>query len=216
MTADIDPFLDPVHDAVGGAPEWLGPWQLDLLVGLGLRREHTLLDLGCGTLRGGLHFIRHLEVGRYLGVDVSLELLATGARLLAKTSLQNKLPRLMSITELDHTSHEVDWVLTQSVLNHLDETEILATVRRASGALRPGGQWVSTICFDSAVDRVTAGEPHGRRVGEYWRSLTNPTWFRSVLADFGFSMEVLRAAHHPRGHDVFVSLKHSNQSDEAR
>jgi len=45
----------------------MGQWQLDFLVGQGLRPWHCLLDLACGSLRAGVRFIDYLEPGHYLG-----------------------------------------------------------------------------------------------------------------------------------------------------
>jgi len=206
-TAPPDPFLDPCHDLVGGAPAMMGPWQLDLLVRRGLTVDATLLDLGCGTLRGGLHFIRFLGDGRYFGADVDRELLAMGAVLVSRAGLDHKAPSLMTIDALDARRAQYDWVLTQSVLNHLDAEDTIATVRRVARALAPGGRWVSTVRFDHTVERVRPGKAHGRRPDEYWRSLTNPEWLQGVLAACGLHFDLIRDAAHPRGMDVFEAAR---------
>lgn len=185
----------------------MGPWQLDLLLRLGLDQDATLLDLGCGTLRGGLHFIRFLRPGRYHGAEVDEDMLARGARLVSLAGLDEKAPRLMSLVALDAQALSLDWVLTQSVLNHLDEHGTVATVGRVSRSLGPEGRWVSTACFDAKVERVEAGAVHGRRPREFWRSLTNPRWFRGVLDRCGLYMEEVGDAAHPRGLDVFVARR---------
>lgn len=202
-----DPYLDRCHDQVGGAPAIMGPWQVDLLTGLGLRPTATLLDLGCGTLRGGLHFIRFLDVGRYVGVDPHVELLALGDALVTRAGLQWKLPSLFTLEEHDARDARYEWALTQSVLNHLDADGTVATVDRVARALAPGGRWVSTVRLDRTVERVEAGAPHGRRPAEFWRSRTNPDWLNAILAARGFAWEVLPEAAHPRGMDVFVATR---------
>src|SRR3954453_8856690 len=45
----------------------LGKLQLDYLVGQGLKPEHYVLDVGCGPLRAGVHFIGYLEPGQQRG-----------------------------------------------------------------------------------------------------------------------------------------------------
>lgn len=204
-TSAGDPYLDACHDQVGGAPAVMGPWQLDLMTALGLRPSASLLDLGCGTLRGGLHFIRFLEADCYVGVDPLPGLLALGAELVTRAGLQARRPRLFTLATHDMRGARYDWVLTQSVLNHLDEAGIRATVERVARALAPGGCWVSTVCFDTTVERVEAGAPHPRRGGEYWRSRTNPGWLSKLLASRGLAMDAWRDRPHPRGMDVFVA-----------
>jgi len=43
--------------------------QFNLLTALGLREYHYLLDIGCGSLRGGRLFIPYLLPGRYFGIE---------------------------------------------------------------------------------------------------------------------------------------------------
>lgn len=198
-------FQDPRHELVGGAPELLGPWQLNLLVDLGLQRNDSLLDLGCGTLRAGLHFIAHLVSARYTGAEPREELLEIGRELVTVSGLQSHLPRLLSVDELDRSRERYDWILTHSVLNHLDAPQIVATVARVHALLAPKGRWVSTICFDENAPGVVGGEPHGRRRGEFWRSTTNPGWFRETLRDHDLEMCAVKLPPHPRGMDVFVA-----------
>ena len=44
---------------------------LDFLVSEGLNKNSTALDYGCGSLRLGKSLINYLEVGKYVGVDIS-------------------------------------------------------------------------------------------------------------------------------------------------
>ena len=41
------------RDVVGGLWEEIGCLQLSVLKRIGLQKSHTLLDIGCGSLRGG-------------------------------------------------------------------------------------------------------------------------------------------------------------------
>ena len=66
------------REYIGGLWEELGLFQLEQLAGHGLLPEHTLLDIGCGCLRGGVHFVRYLKAGGYYGHDLHPELIETG------------------------------------------------------------------------------------------------------------------------------------------
>src|SRR5256714_13012220 len=66
--------------------DYLGKLQLDYLVEQGLKPEHYVLDVGCGPLRAGVHFIGYLEPGHYAGVD------KRGVRL--EPAAEVELPRL--------------------------------------------------------------------------------------------------------------------------
>ena len=78
-------------DATGGTSILIGtgrrsaflgtPWgmlQFDFLVAQGLKPEHYLLDVGCGPLRAGVHFMAYLEAGHYFGVEKRADLLEAG------------------------------------------------------------------------------------------------------------------------------------------
>lgn len=62
--ADYRGFVGPAdqYDVIGAA-------QFALLYALGLREHHRLLDIGCGSLRGGRMLIPYLAPGGYVGVD---------------------------------------------------------------------------------------------------------------------------------------------------
>jgi hypothetical protein len=47
----------------------MGGLQFTLLFQAGLRETHRLLDVGCGSLRGGRLFIPYLRAGHYYGVE---------------------------------------------------------------------------------------------------------------------------------------------------
>lgn len=66
------------RDYVGGLWEEIGRLQVDFLVAQGLEPAHCLLDIGCGALRGGVHFIRYLDRGNYLGLDKEKTLITLG------------------------------------------------------------------------------------------------------------------------------------------
>src|SRR5689334_15595174 len=63
---------------VGGLWDELGQLQFDFLVNNGLKPQHYLLDIACGSLRAGVHFIPYLEVGHYLGIDKEEDLIQAG------------------------------------------------------------------------------------------------------------------------------------------
>ena len=72
------------REEVGGLWDKIGKLQFDFLKKMGLRSEHYFLDVGCGSLRGGIHFINYLEPSRYFGIDKNNELL-DAATLLSKS-----------------------------------------------------------------------------------------------------------------------------------
>jgi SAM-dependent methyltransferase len=201
-----DPLMDDAHDLVGGEPETLGPWQISLMRQYGLQPLHRLLDLGSGTLRGGLHFIQFLDKGNYVGVEPLTKLVDIGRDLLQKTNMNNKSPLLGGFDILEGLE-KVDYALTQSVINHLDSVGIEETVNRIAAVLKPGGYWVTTGVFTEDVDGVLTGERHSWRPNEWIVSRIGRSWFENVVNDHGLSIVEWTDIQHPRGQEVVIISK---------
>ena len=84
------------RELVGGLWDEIGALQFEFLKGRGLLPSHRLADVGCGALRGGVHFVRYLEPGRYHGLDVNASLLEAGRRELAAAGLADRAPELIA------------------------------------------------------------------------------------------------------------------------
>src|SRR5271167_1446401 len=52
----------------------------NLLTVLGLRQHHSLLDVGCGSLRNGRLLIPYLNNGNYTGIETNKWLVGEGIR----------------------------------------------------------------------------------------------------------------------------------------
>jgi hypothetical protein len=63
------------RDVVGGLWNEVGKLQFHYLVAHGLMPSSALIDIGCGCLRGGVHFIAYLDQDRYFGLDLNNSLL---------------------------------------------------------------------------------------------------------------------------------------------
>jgi hypothetical protein len=81
---------------VGGMWDVNGKLQFDFLVQEGLKPEHSFLDVGCGSLRGGLYFIKYLDPGNYLGIDKEKKLIKIGIKKeLGEVLLKEKRPEFL-------------------------------------------------------------------------------------------------------------------------
>ena len=59
------------RQVVGGMWDEIGTLQFEFLQGRGLQPDDLLLDVGCGSLRGGVRFVEYLNPSRYFGIDIS-------------------------------------------------------------------------------------------------------------------------------------------------
>lgn len=84
-------FKNQEHRAyIGGFWEELGELQLSFLKQQGLKPEHKLLDMGCGSLRGGVKFIDYLKPFHYFGLDINPHLIEKGRELELNEELAKK------------------------------------------------------------------------------------------------------------------------------
>lgn len=179
------------YTAIGEGWEELGRLQCDYLVANGLEPHHDLLDIGCGTLRGGRHFIRHLEPGRYTGIDISSEAIAFGARLVEDEGLSDRRPTLLVSADRDlrfrqFAGKQFDFLLAQSVFSHLPAENIEECFAHAGQVMKPSSRFFFTFHEGAAPER--------RGVKAFFYPLA---FFEDLAARHGFSVEPRRDYKHP-------------------
>jgi len=63
---------------VGGMWDEIGQLQFDYIKAKGHKPSDSLIDIGCGSFRGGTHFIPFLNKGKYFGFDINYKLIEAG------------------------------------------------------------------------------------------------------------------------------------------
>ena len=140
---------------IGGRWDEIGQLQLDFLRERGLRPEHYFLDVGCGSLRGGVRFIPYLEKGRYYGVDRNEQLLAGGRKEIEAANLWDRLPNLSQMDDFgfDRLDQVFDFALANSVFTHMPLNSIVRCLVNVDRVLRPGGGFYATF-FENPEGRT--------------------------------------------------------------
>jgi SAM-dependent methyltransferase len=138
---------DPQYRAYVGPPEdydLVAAMTFNLLTTLGLRQHHSLLDVGCGSLRIGRLLIPYLNRGKYFGVEPNEWLVDEGIRReLGETLVQIKRPTFFFSGSPDTISQvgiSFDFALAQSIFSHCGLDLI--------------GEWLSAISHSLAQDGV--------------------------------------------------------------
>jgi len=144
----------PWRAKVGGLWEQLGKLQFEYLVKNGLKSHHFLLDIGSGSLRGGIHFIRYLENGHYFGIDKDFQLLESGKIELEENNLLDKKPVLKLDDDFDFVSlnQKFEYALAQSVFTHLHLSEIKKCIENVEKVLVDEGKFYATFHEDYRKD----------------------------------------------------------------
>jgi SAM-dependent methyltransferase len=107
---------------VGGLWQQIGLLQFNFLIAEGLKPSHCLLDIGCGSLRGGVYFIPYLNAGNYLGLDREQALIKAGIvqELGSKRFLEKQPLFIISDRfEFQKFPKSPDFSIAQSLFTHL-------------------------------------------------------------------------------------------------
>jgi SAM-dependent methyltransferase len=133
----------------------IGALSFSLLTLLGLREQHVLLDLGCGSLRAGRLFLPYLLPDRYFGIEPNAWLIQEGLRQEIGHGIRRlKRPRFAHNDDFDLGVFGVDFdfILAQSILSHTSRKQLAECLASASRHLRPGGLLVATIMEGTCDD----------------------------------------------------------------
>jgi SAM-dependent methyltransferase len=132
---------------VGGMWEEIGRLQFEFLRARGLKPDHRLLDIGCGSLRGGIHAIKYLETGNYYGLDINPSLIEAGRHELRLAGLTNKNPHLALSDrfELGLFREKFHYLLAVSVFTHLFANHIIRCLAGVREVLAPEGRFFATF-----------------------------------------------------------------------
>ena len=137
------------HSLVGPAFLWKQKreFQITFLKDNGLQPEHFLLDLGCGTLRGGIPIIDYLQPGHYYGIDVRENVLREARKELKENGLQFKKPILIKIDRLKSLSLglKFDIIWAFSVLFHMDDNTLDECFGFVKKHLKSNGVFFSNV-----------------------------------------------------------------------
>ena len=149
--------------------------QFNLLTFLGLREHHFLLDLGCGSLRGGKLFIPYLLSGHYYGIEPEQWLIEEGIRNeLGEDIIGIKQPVFSNDKNFTSTifNRKFDFILAHSIFTHASVGQIRRCLIEAREAMLPtsifaatflqgeadyaGNEWVYPNCVTYTFQRMSS------------------------------------------------------------
>ncbi len=135
------------REFVGGLWDQIGALQFSFLKQAGLLPHHRLADIGCGSLRGGVHFVPYLQRGHYHGIDINASLIEAGQRELQARGCADKDARLRVTDQFELAAFGVqfDYALAVSVFTHLYANHIGLCLKKVRPVLAPGGSFFATF-----------------------------------------------------------------------
>jgi SAM-dependent methyltransferase len=145
-------------------------FQIEFLKSVGLKPQHYLLDIGCGTLRGGIPLIEYLEEKHYFGIEVRGTVLEEGKKELEQYKLGYKEPMLILSKKLSSAvlrpySIRFDYVWAFSVLIHMNDTILNKCLKMVSEIMDDSGCFYANVNVGKKPDQAWQGFP------VVWRSL---------------------------------------------
>lgn len=126
----------------------LSSMQFNLLTSLGMREDHTLLDIGCGSLRGGKLSIAYLLPDKYYGIEPEQWLLEQGIESeLGKEFIKLKRPTFINDRNftLSAFNQKFDFIIAQSIFSHTSQSQIQQCLQEAKRVMKPSTKFVATF-----------------------------------------------------------------------
>jgi hypothetical protein len=184
---------------VGGMWDRMGRLQFDFMVSEGLAPTDVLVDIACGSLRAGVHFIPYLERGNYLGIEKEAALLEAGVLdELDAHVREEKEPELLvsSAFEFDRFSKQPTFGLAQSLFTHLPPDLISLCFANLRKSAADGCRFYATW-FETEGSTHRPARPHDHKEFRYTRE---------EMQAFGdancWSFRYIGGWKHPRGQIV--------------
>ncbi|MBW3564838.1 MAG: class I SAM-dependent methyltransferase [Acidobacteria bacterium] len=186
--------------------------QFSLMTLLGLRQEHTLLDIGCGSLRAGKLFLVYLLPERYFGIEPERWLVEEGIdREIGSELAALKKPRFLYEADFPCSGFGVqfDFVLAQSIFSHASLSQIKRCLNEVRKSLKPHGLFAASfvesdhdyegdawVYPDTVRYRVSTIEQLAVEAGLKcrkleWFHIGGQTWMLFHEPDYAFSIDSL-------------------------
>jgi len=128
----------------------IGAYQFMVLFQLGLREKHTLLDIGCGSLRAGRFFIQFLAAGHYYGIEPNNWLIREAIdKEIGRDSINLKYPFFSYNGNFDFSNfrkYDFDYILAHSIFSHASEKQIEKCINEICKVLKKNGIFIFTFC----------------------------------------------------------------------
>jgi SAM-dependent methyltransferase len=198
---------DAHYRAYVGPPEdydLIAAMTFNLLTTLGLRQHHSLLDVGCGSLRIGRLLIPYLNRGKYFGVEPNEWLVREGIkRELGETLLQIKCPTFFfsdSPEVIAQANTSFDFVLAQSIFSHCGLDLIKNWLSAISRSLAQNGGLIATFLI---------GDEDSPKMGWIYPDCVNyrPATLEWAAADVNLRFQILDWKHPRQTWALFAAPK---------
>jgi cyclopropane fatty-acyl-phospholipid synthase-like methyltransferase len=197
MSNDLGLGLSPGdlhYRAYVGPPEdydLIAAMSFGLLTSLGLRQQHKVLDIGCGSLRVGRLLIPYLNAKGYFGIEPNKWLVEEGiAKEVGETQIRLKEAQFL-IADSPQSwigQHSFDFAIAQSIFSHTGQKLLEQWLRDTRVLLNSSGALVATFVIGEC-DTAEKGWVYPNCVGY------TPETMASCAQRNGFNFRILDWRH---------------------
>ena len=203
------------RDVIGGLWDEMGLLQFEFMKNNGLLPSSKLIDIGCGSLRGGVHYINYLDHNGYYGVDINQSLLDAGwKKELIPNNLHHKIDKnhLLASDDFQFEKFGVDFdfAVSISLFTHLAFNNVRRCLKKIRPCLKDGATYFAT--FFLAEEGSTFENPviqHGKTITHSYKDPYHysKTDVRRLAEDSGFNLEIIGDWNNPRNQKIVAFIK---------
>jgi len=186
---------------VGGLWKQMGTLQFEFLIKQGLKPNHRLLDIGCGSLRLGSRLIPYLQPGNYIGIEKEQSLLDAGLLYeLPDQVIKDRKPLLIQSSnfEFELIQYYVDMAIANSLFTHLPAEHILICLKRLKPLLKQGACLYASF-FEVSHEYENPIYPHDHGFFAYTKAQ-----MLNFGVEAGLTAHYIGNWNHPRGQKMIV------------
>jgi hypothetical protein len=191
---------------VGGMWEAIGRVQFDFMVAQGLKPQDILVDVGCGSLRGGRLFIAYLDPEHYLGIDHDAWLVKAGLKHeISKELREEKRPQFVISErfEFHKFGKRPDYGIAQSLFSHLTEDDIRLCLANLRAEIRAGGRFYATFIPKGLLEK---SYKNPRRSDDHRAFQYDAEEILAMGREAGWQARYIGDWGHPRGQEMLEFL----------
>lgn len=165
------------HSLVGQPKLWemKRDFQIKFLISKGLKPENLFLEIGCGTLRGGIPVINYLNSEKYWGIESRANVLEEAEKEVVDSNMEGKKPTLILPRTMDTQSADLkfDFIWAFSVLIHMSNPILEENIKMISQHLSKDGVFYANVNIGDQEPDNWQGFPVMWRTEEYFEKLAN-------------------------------------------
>jgi len=210
------------RDAIGGLWDEMGLLQFEFMKKNGLLPSSKLIDIGCGSLRGGVHYINYLDQNGYYGIDINQSLLDAGwKKELVPKKLHHKIDKSHLLASEDFQFEkfgvDFDFAISISLFTHLAFNTIRRCLRKIRPCLKDDTPYFATFFL---ADEASQFEDPLYQLGKVvTHSHKDPYHYskadlQRLAEDSGFNLEIIGDWNNPANQKMvcFTKCMSSNES----